>query len=171
MKPIIAFLLMSIVLLSCKKELQPLEESIKEESLNYYALPENPETTDYLKALAEVILSTAKYSVEFKKLVYKECHAFGEEENGDYYITVKNLLDLNETYGFWDTEKAVYIQSLVDQIIELDPERPEEPMVFVPFLEDQDLEALILNCPENVPDAAIATEFNEEAGTCDGVFS
>jgi hypothetical protein len=125
---------------------------------------------DLFKALAEKFLTKAKYSLDFKKMIYSACFA---EPYGDYYIRIEDVLNKNEelNHEFWSIEEAQLIQNILDSIQQIDEENNDEftqPTVFVPFIEDLAIDSLLLQCPTGTPDAAIAMEYDSSSTYCTG---
>jgi hypothetical protein len=59
---------------------------------------------DKLKSLAQAFLYDARISSTFKKAIYNECL---KEKYDDYYITVKDLIAMNDTLHLYQKEKLV----------------------------------------------------------------
>lgn len=166
------FLLLAAGLLaaSCKKDLT--EQKVKTHSPSKDPVMQTEDLTklDYFKLLAEKFLSTAENSTNFKRWIYSQCHA---QDSGDYYISVYDLLDRNEDSGylFWTEQEADYIHDeILDNIKIIDDDSFTVPVVFVPFIEDLDIDSLKNNCPTGAPYAVISMEYDSVAETCPGYY-
>lgn len=159
-----------VLLFSCAKETatNPAENEIPSSQSRTWepgtcdaAIPK----TDQLRALTESILKTAKWSPDFKKFVYSRC---AEQPYGDYYIKVSDLISYNaeNNYAFWGEKQAEYIQCLVNNIMKADSKRPEEPIIFVPFLEDRNVEEIISGYAEKNPEGVVGDEYDRETEEC-----
>lgn len=116
--------------------------------------------------LLEEILITAKRSPDFKEQVIRACYD-NDQAGKDYVVTVAHLLELNQTHAFFDEDQTVIIPQLVDYIKEADPERPEEPTVFVPYIEDRDLESLIEESVRpKMPKGVLGAEYDTATTEC-----
>jgi hypothetical protein len=116
-----------LVLAGCKKEIK--QTSLQEE------LPAPPgggggggTIIDKLKSLAQAFLYDARQSSNFKKAIYFECF---KEKYDDYYITVKDVISMNDTLQFWNSSRKSYIQGLLNDLYALGH---KEPVVLFLFL-------------------------------------
>jgi len=118
---------------------------------------------DKLKSLAQAFLSDARLSSNFKKAIYNECL---KEKYDDTYIPVRDLIAMNDTLLLWNTTRKQYIQGLVDEILAFGQ---NQPVVFIPFVEDKPASWIINNeYPTGVPDAVIKDEYNSSTQKCPG---
>jgi hypothetical protein len=118
-----------------------------------------------MKSLVEIILQTAKQSNNFKKIVYEECYN-GNVTYGDYCVTIDRLLTVNITEGFWNTSTVSEITDLARKIESADPDASTKSMIFVPFIEDLDIDSLLEDYPTGIPEAVVQFEYNSEEKTC-----
>lgn len=166
-------LLISIFFVSCKKEMYETKVSneVKNKIENKSFVNNTLTKLDYFKLLAQEFLTSAKNSQEFKKWLYESCYA---QDSGDYYISVYDLLSKNEDLGYyyWDRNKASYIrEEIIDKIKEIDVLNNDcytAPIVFIPFLEDINLDSLTKNIPLANPKACIGMEYDTTTTYCPG---
>lgn len=157
-----------LIIISCKKELKPEQDNNRGEIATVMP-PTSNEKEDLYKLLAKFVLKTAKYNVDFKKHVYSECY---HETYGDSYVRIQDLIDYNEGNEniFWETQEQQDLQQIVDAIRIEDSEEPYEPILFVPFLEDiienESLEDLLENCPEDLPAGVIGSQYDDQSREC-----
>ncbi len=100
---------------------------------------------------------TAQNSIDFKKTVYGLCM---EELQGDYFIKVSDLLELNQTEGFWNVNE---VQDVLDLTNEIRCSDDREPIVFIPSVEEK--ESFFLQSddfPSGCPVTVISDEYNSE---------
>ena len=151
---------------SCKKEVKTPSEQKPAILTQSQSLDGGGSTKiNTLKSLAQAFLHDASISSNFKKVIYTECL---KEKYDDYYITVKDLIAMNDTLQLWSSERKQYIQDLVDEIKSYNP---YEPIVFIPFLEDKP-STFITNreYPTGKPDAVIKDEYSPTLSTCPGLI-
>jgi hypothetical protein len=174
MKKLIALLLLAtgFAFVSCKKEIAPKETVTPPKTETEPVAQQSPTTKlDYFKLLAEKFLVTAKYSADFKEWLYTSCYA---ERHGDYYVRVKELLDehVERGYQFWTNEEIDDIQEILNNIREIDINSEENdftpPIVFIPFVEDINMDSLLAELPAATPGAVISMEYNDATATCPG---
>lgn len=158
----------SLLIISCKKDIKLESENKNEEIATVMPVTSN-EKEDLYKQLAEFILKTAKYNVDFKKHVYSECY---NEYQGDTYIRIKDLIAFNEQNGnvFWGIEETENLEQIAEAIRNEDPEEPYEPILFVPFIEEvienETLQETLDNCESSIPEGVIGSEYNSETLDC-----
>ena len=167
MKKILLIILVVGLFHSCKKEATTTssEPTSNASKLGTGSCENDKSKLEYLKILTEEMLTTAKHSGNFKKYVYQECAA---EHYGDYYVRISDLLSYNSNNGnkFWTSSEAGYIQCLVEKIRTADEDRPEEPILFVPFLEDLNIDSLLADYPTGVPEGVIGDEYDSLTMEC-----
>lgn len=166
----LSLLTLLVLLFSCAKE--TVKSPVESESPAALSRTWEPGTceaktpkTDQLRALTESILRTAKLSPEFKKYVYTIC---AKQPYGDYYIRVSDIISYNakNNYVFWGEKQTAYIECLVKSIQTADSKRPEEPIIFIPFLEDRDVEKVTSEYMTRNPEGVIGDEYEPETEKC-----
>jgi len=167
MKRYLILFFLSAFFFACKKELKNAESdrSLEASKLGSGTCSNGLTKLAYLKILTEQMLTTAKYSGDFKKYIYSECFS---EKYGDNYVRVSDLLSYNAQNRnvFWTDDQSTFIQCVVDKIKQADDERPEEPIVFVPFVEDINIDSLISYYPTDAPEGVIADEYDSTSREC-----
>ena len=160
MKKLLFIAFAAIAIISCRKESQ-IQKSKPADKPGFLSFrlgtgqcDANLSKLENLKVLMQAIMETAKYSWDFKAHVYSTCAA---EAHGDYYVRVSELLEYNANNNnvFWTSQEAEHIQCVVNRIKEADAERPEEPIIFVPLVEDINLDSLLNAEPAGVPEGVI----------------
>lgn len=125
--------------------------------------PPSQTTVDNFRLLMKEILITAENSSDFQRHVIQECYAT-EAAGGDYEVKISRLLELNQTYDFFGS-RAATIHQLTSDII-ADENNHEEPIIFVPFIEDRDADSVLQNCTSRVPEAVLAADYNPATQEC-----
>jgi hypothetical protein len=67
---------------------------------------------------------------------------------------------------FWGEKQAEYIQCLVNNIKAADSKRPEEPIIFIPFLEDRNVDEITAQYSTSNPEAVVGDEYDRETMEC-----
>lgn len=166
-KKTLAVILAACCLFACKKELTPSQPTDQNSEVD--ALPGNPppgaaSQLQCYKLLAKEVLKTTTLSSKFVPIVYQEC--VENDKNGhDFTIKLSRLLQLDSIHNFFGTRRQDITQ-LVDCIRTSDPEKSEDPLIFVPFLEDRDLDSVITHCGTGMPQICVAPEYNDVDATC-----
>ncbi len=89
-----------------------------------------------------------------------------KQKYDDYYITVKDIISMNDTLHFWNSSRKSYIQGLLNDLYALGQ---KEPVVFIPFLEDKPITFITNNeFPQGVPIAVLKPEYDSANATCPG---
>lgn len=160
---------MLVFLFSCSKEVAQKNTETETASIQARWEPglceEKAPKADQMRSLMEAVLRTARQSPDFKKYVYTIC---SQQQNGDYYIRISDLVAYNEKngYSFWNEKQAAYIRCLVAGIKNADSKRPEEPIIFIPFLEDRKVEEIIAAYSTTNPEGVISAEYDEKTMEC-----
>lgn len=165
------FIVCGFVFFSCKRDINPTnKEKEKEEPIQaFQSVPPLPPSSggtrqDYLKLLTQHILLTAQNSSDFQSIVYQECFAT-ESAGGDYEVKISRLLELNNRLHFF-SGREINIQTLVNYIKNADVRYPEDPVIFVPFIEDRDPDSVYRYCTSGLPLAVVATDYNPSTAEC-----
>ena len=171
MKRLCVILLFAGVIVSCKKEINQItgknEDQVNVQNQNESSLTK----LDYFKMLTKQFLTTAQKSLNFKKWVYSSCFA---QDSGDYYISIYDLLSRNEqeNFKYWTEAEANYIKvDIINNIKSIDLENEDyytAPIVFVPFIEDINIDSLLNNCPTGAPKAVISMQYDSASTHCLG---
>lgn len=154
-------------LFACKKDSKPQQEVLHATSQRTATghCDNSMKKPELLQAMLEEILYTAKNSLAFKQYVYKECF---HENYGDNYVKIIDLLNYNagNKYAFWTPEQAEYLTCLNKSIQYADEERTEDPIIFVPFTEDINIDSLIKVLKPGIPEGVIADEYDSDTREC-----
>jgi hypothetical protein len=164
MKKPFLFVLLAVIVLSCKKEAKFVKDKMTPELPSYMPAASSTKI-DLYKSLAEFILKTAKNKSTFKSHVLA---VSAPQPYDDYYIRVVDLINYNQTHSnvFWSSSEQTYLQGLVNSIKNDDSNEPYEPIVFVPFLEDRNLDSLLQNLPSGSPEGVVQFEYNSRTEEC-----
>ena len=113
------FVFVALFLMACKKN----------EILNN---PKNSVTnaTEAYKAIAAVIIASAKEDIKFRTIAYQEC---SKQKYGDYYVKLNELISLNGQHKYWD---RVTVDNLLDLQKLCKREGKNDVIVFIPSIEN-----------------------------------
>lgn len=151
-------ILLTVIFIACKKESRNFSPS---NEIGPVIQPPNPTKTAKYKSIAEKFLGSAKFSSNFKKIIYQKCF---DQRYGDYYITVKDLLALNDTLSFWNAATKKIIADLTNDIRAIDG---SEPIVYIPWLEEKTQDWITNNqFPTTTPDGVVSEEYDTTSHVC-----
>jgi len=115
------------------------------------------------KAIAAVIIETAKDNAKFRTIAYQEC---SKQKYGDYYVKLNELISLNDQHKYWDkaiSDKLLDLQKLSKR------DGNNDVIIFIPSIENHPEKAQINNsnlvAVRRIPNAdGMVSESNESHG-------
>lgn len=115
------------------------------------------------KAIAAVIIETAKENSNFRTIAYQEC---SKQKYGDYYVKLNELISLNDQHKYWDratSDKLLDLQKLSKR------DGNNDVIIFIPSIENHPEKAQINNsnlvAVRRIPIAGgMVSESNESHG-------